>query len=551
MMISMTSNDQFIFTDTSATAATILQHCDAAGNVTIYGLERSRTEDEAVKLQVLETTIQYFNQHVDWLKRGYDSAQEIGNPFSSMETAKALIGSMKTAVAKSRSSRKSKETYLFQNLPPTDQRSRRQVQVHKVPDLTSELAASLNTPTTSILPTVATPSSSTTLPSSSTTTREAKSFSFTIHKKVGTESLWKVTLQIPSSEPQANFYKLALVEMFGVNGEAVQDTKICSVNAVSNFAFSASNEKLLNRSLAKLQKQSEKIMDVNANDLRKQASKVVEDGFKAVFFGWLGNIRKGHDLVSSELKGLDSLFYKLVQEQSTLTKQITTLITSSNRQSLAKRIISNLKTLNTNKQSVTKMLFKTMNVDGKCSIDFPYSLDPTTTFTAFLDTHTLSLRRSDGCYFPAFDIDTAVQKAVNLKLFSEKFGNGSHGLVITDLVTPNFSISSGNAGSSTLMIPRSSHPLFKTEGCRVQLSPGIFSLDKFREKVSVHFPITVHWNLRGTSYPGMSNFNLITFKSTTCQEISGMKVTPPYPLQHPHRQQSLHVCFQQFFLTLV
>ena len=368
MMISMTSNDQFIFTDTSATAATILQHCDAAGNVTIYGLERSRTEDEAVKLQVLETTIQYFNQHVDWLKRGYDSAQEIGNPFSSMETAKALIGSMKTAVAKSRSSRKSKETYLFQNLPPTDQRSRRQVQVHKVPDLTSELAASLNTPTTSILPTVATPSSSTTLPSSSTTTREAKSFSFTIHKKVGTESLWKVTLQIPSSEPQANFYKLALVEMFGVNGEAVQDTKICSVNAVSNFAFSASNEKLLNRSLAKLQKQSEKIMDVNANDLRKQASKVVEDGFKAVFFGWLGNIRKGHDLVSSELKGLDSLFYKLVQEQSTLTKQITTLITSSNRQSLAKRIISNLKTLNTNKQSVTKMLFKTMNVDGKCSI---------------------------------------------------------------------------------------------------------------------------------------------------------------------------------------
>ena len=138
--------------------------------------------------------------------------------------------------------------------------------------------------------------------------------------------------------------------------------------------------------------------------------------------------------------------------QSTLTKQITTLITSSNRQSLAKRIISNLKTLNTNKQSVTKMLFKTMNVDGKCSIDFPYSLDPTTTFTAFLDTHTLSLRRSDGCYFPAFDIDTAVQKAVNLKLFSEKFGNGSHGLVITDLVTPNFSISSGNAGSSTLIL---------------------------------------------------------------------------------------------------
>ena len=341
--------------------------------------------------------------------------------------------------------------------------------------------------------------------------------------------------------------------MFGVKGEGVQATKISAVNAVSNFAFSVSNEKHLNRSLAKLQKQSEKILDVDANDLRNQVSKVVENGFKAVFFGWLGSIRKGHNLVSSELKGLDSFFYKLVQEQSTLVMNITTLITSSNRQSLAKRIISNLKTLNSNKQSVTKMLFKTMNVDGKGSIAFPYSIDPTTSFTAFLDTHTTTLKRSDGCYFPAFDIDPGVQKAVNLKLFAEKFGNGSHGISITDIVTPNFSVSKGKTGSSTLLIPRSRHPLFKTEIARVQLSPGVFYLDKFREKVSIHFPISVHWNLRGTSYPGMSIFNLITFKTTPCQGISGAKmtVTLPNPHRQPHHYPALQVCHYQFLPTFV
>ena len=287
---------------------------------------------------------------------------------------------------------------------------------------------------------------------------------------------------------------------YSVKGFAVQDTKISCVNAIAGFMFNLSAEKFLDRELAKQQKKSTSDVVIDVNYLRNQASRVVSDGFKAVYFAWSGTDygARRRNLLAAELDGLGIIFTRLFQDNLKFVELLTTLVSSTNRQEIPKRIVANLKSLDSNKQPVSKMLFKTMSTNSNSSIAIPYAgVDCSSKFTAFIDNKTLAFQLSDNRIVPVFDDQQDIQKPVNLKLFAQKQSkrdSGCEGVEITTILTPRFAIR--KSGTTVLPMPRSIHPLHNTDACRATLSPGVFWFDKCREKVSVHFPLTVHRNLR-------------------------------------------------------
>ena len=493
MLISISINDQSIFTDSSSSSTITLLNSSIG-----YSLERSRAEDDRVRLKILEITLDYFKSHVSWLEAGYSKLLDVtAPPFRSIEAAKTMIRKLKTSVA-SVSDKKSKSgvQYIFGNLPPENASKSRsgQPQQHKLDALNSSLKDALVPPNSN-------DTTSDNIPSSSATPSTANpTFTFSIEKKTGKNSNWKVTITIPSSSPQACFYRLMLLDNYSVKGFAVQDTKISCVNAVAGFMFNLSSEKFLDRELAKQQKKSTSDVVIDVNYLRKLASRVVSDGFKAVYFSWCGaDFGAGRrNLLASELEGLGTTFKRLLQDNLKFVKLLTTRVSSSNRQEIPKRIVANLKSLDSNKQPVSKMLFKTMSTNSNSSIEIPYAgVDCSSKFTAFIDNKTLAFQLSDNRIVPVFDDQNDIQKPVNLKIYAKKQSkrdSGCEGVEITTILTPNFAIT--KSGTTVLPMPRSIHPLHNTDACRATLSPGVFWFDKCREKVSVHFPLTVHRNLR-------------------------------------------------------
>jgi hypothetical protein len=496
MLLSMSNEDQSIFSDNEPTNSISLVHASDNGEDTKYSILRSRATDDSVRLKVLEITLSYLCRRIPWLNSGYTkSAAAVETPFEIMEDAKKLIRGMKAAIASVSSQRsKADVEYNFSNLSPEvaeggstrSSRSATRNPTHTLKDLNSAMKEALEPSPT--------PIQSNTAPSSSSST--SSTFSFYIEKKTGSNPNWKVKITIPSSSPQACFYRLTLSKSYTLKGFAVQDTNVGCVNAIASFAFALSNKHYLDKELAKQQKKSSSSTDIEVNDLRKLACRAVSDGFKAVYFAWNGSGKaaRTRKLVAAELAGLGSLFAHLMQENMGFSKLMSAVVSSASREALVKRIVGNLKSLDSNKQPVSKMLFAIMSANSNATMAIPYAgVDSSQKFTAYIDTHTLSLELSDGRIVPAFDIATDIQKAVNLRLYATKSANGFECVEITSIITPNFGITRN--GKTVLPMPRSGNALYNEDACRAILSPGVFWFDKCREKVSVHFPLTVHRNL--------------------------------------------------------
>ena len=550
----MSNEDQSIFSDNESASSITLVHASDTEEDAMYSILRSRATDDSVRFKILEITLSYLVRSIPWLNSGYTkSATAVETPFESMEDAKKMICGIKQAVASSRSTKSSSDVeYCFSNLPAEvaeagssrSSRSATKNPTHTLKDLNSALKEALEPTPTPIL-------QSNTAPSSSTSPNP--SFSFYIEKKTGKNLNWKVRITIPSSSPQACFYRLILSKSYTVNGFAVQDTNVGCVNAIASFAFALSNKHYLDKEIAKQQKKSSSSTDIEVNDLRKLACRAVSDGFKAVYFAWngVGKAARTRKLVAAELDGLGSLFTHLVQENMGFSKLLSTVVSSAPRADIVKRIVANLKSMDSNKQPVSKMLFAIMSASSNTSIAIPYAgVDSSHKFTAFFDTHTLSLELSDGRVVPAFDIASDIQKAVNLRLYATKSKKGFEGVEISSIITPNFAIC--KSGKTVLPMPRSGNALHNADACRAILSPGVFWFDKCREKVSVHFPLTMHRNLqlskghasetheslpKSVWPPERMEAPTVASASHTLEAVasSSSSVVPPDPLQPSRR----------------
>ena len=401
MLISISKDKNEIFND-DPTLQNSISLMNTSGFQ--YSIFRSRLDDDDVRMYVLSATMLYLKDDVAWLNDAFDASTEVGvAPLRNVDSAKVFIRKIKAMVAsaKSRSKSRSDVQYIFENVPPTESRGRssRAGPQHNVAELNQSLKDSLIPPNSA----ESLHSSSRNVSSSTSQPAPDPTFSFKIKKVTGKDTNWTVTLTIPASSPQACFYRLMLHTTYTLKGFAVQDTRINCVNALAGFAFSVSNEKFLNRELEKQQKKSKSDSEFTINDLRSQAGRVVSDGFKAVYFAWYreGKSARQRNLVAGELQGLEKLFQHLLQKSSKFSDLLVEYLTSSTLKSISKRVVANLKAMNSNKQPCNNMLFQTMSASSNSSMAIPYAgVDASSKFTAFIDTHTLSFRLLDGRTVP-------------------------------------------------------------------------------------------------------------------------------------------------------